>query len=265
MQSFKLGICQNLPGTIKQDNVTRALSMIKEAASQGAQLVLLPEMFYFVYELNKLRAIAEDNQQTLNILAGAAKEYGIYLCTGTMAEKSGDQIFNKSYLIDPAGKVILAYAKSYLFDVDLPGLVVKESSLFTKGSAYPVTDTAFGKIGILVCYDMRFPETGRALVKQGAEIILIPAAFNHITGPMHWHITLRTRAVENQCFVAAASPARNPHSTYHAYGHSLCVDPWGRILTEADTDETIIYCDCNADVLTDTRMRLPLLKGIGLG
>ena len=264
MKQFKLAICQNMPGFDKIQNVARAQQMVRQAAAAGAELIMLPEMFYFVYELKRLRDIAEQHGETLSVLRQTARELGVYLCTGSMAEQEKDNIFNRAYLLDPAGDVILTYSKSYMFDVNLPGLMVQESAVFSPGGSFAIASTTLGNIGMLICFDIRFPETTRELVKRGVEIILVPAAFNTITGPAHWHMTFRTRAVESQCFVAAASPARNKHSTYHAYGHSLVVDPWGKVLTEAGTGEGIVYCTLDPRVLTDTRARLPLLKNIGL-
>jgi predicted amidohydrolase len=264
MQNFKAAICQNLPGSDKQTNVENAIGMIREAAAHGARLVMLPEMFFCPYELEIIPSMSESDGATLDALCRTAREAGIYLCTGSMAVKEGNRIYNRAYLLDPHGDVLLTYDKSYLFDVELPGLSVRESSVISKGNTYAVADTELGRIGILICYDIRFPESGRALARKGAEIILVPAAFNNITGPAHWHVTLRARAIENQCYVAAASPAVNPRSSYAAYGHSLVADPWGTIIAEAGTAQEIIYSEFDAHKLTETRERLPLLKDAGI-
>ncbi len=264
MRSFKAAICQNLPGSDKQTNVENAIGMIREAAAHGARLVMLPEMFFCPYELEIIPSMAESDGATLDALRRIAKEEGIYLCTGSMAVKEGNRIYNRAYLLDPHGDVLLTYDKSYLFDVELPGLSVRESSVISKGGTYAAADTELGRIGILICYDIRFPEAGRALARKGAEIILVPAAFNNITGPAHWHVTLRARAVENQCFVIAASPALDKNSPYRAYGHSLIADPWGTVRCEAGEDRSIVSADLNAGRLRDIRARLPLLKEIGL-
>ena len=260
MQKFKLAVCQNKPIKNKNESVLQAIAKIEEAKANHADLVVLPEIFYYPYELRTLPKLEESNRETLGKLQSTAERLGIYLCTGSMVEKVGDKRFNKSYLIDPAGKVILEYCKSHLFDVNFKNLRTKESLIFDPGDNFAVVETELGKIGILICYDIRFPEAARKLTLMGAEIILVPAAFNNITGPLHWHILFRGRAIENQLFIAAASPACDMESSYHAYGHSMVVDPWGKVLTEAGDSECILYADIDPAVLEETREKLPLLK-----
>lgn len=234
--------------------------MIVKAAKNNAKLIMLPEMFFIPYEMGLIKSIAEENNETLVKLQSIAKKNKIFLCTGSIAEKKDNKIYNKSYLINPGGEVIYHYSKSHLFDVNLPDLKVQESKIFSRGNDLSIVSTELGKIGILICYDIRFPEAARKLALMGTELILIPAAFNNITGPAHWHIIFRARAVENQVFIATASPARNSKSIYKAYGHSLIVNPWGKIISEAGEKEKIIYGEINTDVLLKTRARLPLLK-----
>jgi len=259
MKDFKMAVCQNKPFFDKKKSVARVVDMIKEATDNEARLVMLPEMFYFPYILSELAKQEESDGETVSTLQAAAKSNKIFLCTGTTVEKIGDKRFNKSYLISPEGIIILEYSKCHLYDVDFKELKVKESEYFSRGNLISVADTELGKIGIIICYDIRFPEMARALVNHGAEIILVPAAFNMISGNAHWHLFFRTRATENQVFVAAACPARDNECKYKAYGHSLIVDPWGDILREAGENEEIIYSDLKADRIEDIRNRLPLL------
>lgn len=234
--------------------------MIKKASDKNAQLVVLPEIFYYPYEIKKLKSIAEDNKVLLNKFIKTAENLSLFICTGSMAVKENDKIYNRSYLIDPQGKVILIYDKCHLFDVELPHLTALESEVFSKGYEVNIAETDLGKIGILICYDIRFPEIARKLTLMGAEIILVPAAFNNITGPAHWETLFRARAIENQIFIAAASPARNSKSSYKAFGHSMIIDPWGKIISEAKTGEKIIFADLDPDVIIEKRKILPLLK-----
>ncbi len=257
MDTIKVAICQNKPLQDKEANITHALSLIENAAQNGALLVSLPEIFYYPYELLALRRIADSDNSTLQQLQNKAAKCGIYLCTGSLAVKEGDQIRNTSYFVGPAGKILLEYSKSHLFDVKFDGLHVRESVIFTPGNDVKVVSTPIGTVGILICYDIRFPEMVRTVALKGAEIIIVPAAFNTITGPAHWHILLRARAIENQVFVLAASQARINDAGYIAYGHSLVIDPWGTILTEAGVDEEIIYAELQAKTLTDTREHMP--------
>lgn len=261
MRNFKMAVCQNKPSEDKKKSVEKAVAMIREAASEGASLVTLPEIFYHTYVLPSLPSIAERNNETLNKLVQLAKELKIYLCTGSMVEENekGER-FNKTYFIAPEGKILLEYSKSHLFDVDIPNLCVKESAVFTPGDSLKTVETPLCRIGLLICYDFRFPETARKLALDGAELIIIPAAFNTITGPAHWEVMLRTRAIENQLFIAAASPARNSKAAYKAYGHSMLIDPWGTILAEAGSRKGIIYAEFDRERLEEIRKRLPLLK-----
>lgn len=216
-------------------------------------------MFYYPYELKNLAKIADSEEEILSNFKELSKNLDIYICTGSMAIKDNDKIFNRSYLINNRGEVILKHDKCHLFDVDLPDLRVTESETFTKGNDLNVVKTEYGRIGMLICYDIRFPEACRKLALSGAEIVIVPAAFNNITGPAHWHTIFRARAIENQLFLAAASPAKNRASTYKAYGHSMIIDPWGKILAEAGQNKKIIYAKLSPEVLLNTRKKLPLL------
>ena len=260
MKKFKIAVCQNKPVKNKDESVAQIITKIEEAKANKADLVVLPEIFYYPYELRALPKLEESDRETLAKLQSTAKKLEIHLCTGSMVERIGDKRFNKSYLINPAGEVILEHCKTHLFDVNFKTLRTRESLIFDAGDNFAVADTELGKIGMLICYDIRFPEAARKLTLMGADIILVPAAFNNITGPLHWHILFRGRAIENQVFVAAASPACDMESRYHAYGHSLVVDPWGKILTEADDSECTLYAEIDPDVLSEVRGKLPLLK-----
>ena len=259
MRDFKIAVCQNKPVFDKKKSIDRVLQMINLASENGAKLVLLPEMFYYPYILSELPAQEETNKETVSILQQAAKSNKIFLCTGSTIEKVGNGRFNKSFLISPEGSIILEYSKCHLYDVNFNDLTIRESDYFSHGNSIAVVDTELGKIGIIICYDIRFPEMARALVNRGVEIALVPAAFNTISGNAHWHLFFRTRAVENQIFMAAACPARDNECKYKSFGHSLVVDPWGDILSEATENEEIIYAELKQERLTEVRSKLPLL------
>lgn len=258
MKQFKLAICQLTPGYDRSENIIRASSMIKEAAVRGASLAVLPEMFYYPFEVQSLREAADEWEGTLDQLKEASVKEGIFLCTGSIACREGEHIYNRSFLIDPSGKELLSYSKCHLFDVDFRGLKVRESEVFTPGDRVEVANTSLGCIGILICYDIRFPEMARLSAMKGAEMLLVPAAFNNITGPAHWHITMRSRAVENQVFLAAISQGQNINSSYNAYGHSMVVSPWGDILVEGGSGDELLIADIDPELLEVARNRLPL-------
>ena len=260
MKDFRMAICQNKPSKDKQISIKKVESMISRAAWKGAQLIMLPEIFYHPYELKEIAKLEEKNSETINKLKEIAKQNKIYLCTGSTVEKEGNKRVNKSCLINPQGETILEYSKIHLFDVGFKGLKTKESLVFHSGNSINVADTELGKIGIIICYDIRFPELARSLALQGAEIILVPAAFHRISGEAHWDIFFRCRAVENQVFLAAACPARDMGAQYVTYGHSRIIDPWGSVISEAGTGEEIIFADITNERLNEVQSRLPLLQ-----
>lgn len=260
MKNIIAAVIQNKTNYDKKANITHALELIKRAADNGAQLITLPEIFYYPYELLSLRKIADTDQSTILRLQNIASKWGIYLCTGSLAIKEKKNIRNTSFLIGPTGDILISYSKTHLFDVHFQNLHVKESVVFTPGENLALVHTPIGTIGLLICYDIRFPELSRTYTLKGAEILIVPAAFNLVTGPAHWHILFRTRAMENQVFLLAASQARVEGSPYTIYGHSLIVDPWGTIKEDAGTAEKIIYSDLKSEDLINTRKRMPLLE-----
>jgi omega-amidase len=263
MKPFKLSICQMMVVDEKWENLKKAETMVREAATvEKADVVVLPEIFNSPYNIEVMKEMAEPEEgPTTHLLGSLAKELGIYLIGGSIAEKAGDRIFNTSYTFNPEGKRIGRHRKMHLFDVDIKGGVsFQESSIVAPGDQVTVFDTHYGKMGVAVCYDMRFPELIRLMALQGAELIIVPAAFNTTTGPAHWHETIKVRAVDNQVFFAAASPARNLNSSYHAYGYSKIVDPWGTVLAETDELESTVSAFIDPAKIGEIRAQLPLLK-----
>ncbi|MFC1504827.1 carbon-nitrogen hydrolase family protein, partial [Spirochaetota bacterium] len=258
--NLKLAVCQLKPAYDKQKNIDKAVKMIKKASDAGANMALLPEMFVYPYEMNALMHITDTHDETISQLAACAKENNVYICSGSIPLKKGKKLTNTSFLIDRKGNTILTYSKCHLFDVSFNELKVRESAYFSPGTEVQSASTEYGRIGIAICYDIRFPELIRKLTLQGIHILLVPAAFSILTGRAHWHTTFRCRAAENQIFIAAASPARNTASSYKAYGHSMIIGPWGDVLAEAKTGEKVIIAELNHRVLKEMRKRLPLLK-----
>ncbi len=260
MQSFTLAVIQNRPSFDKERNLADVLRLIAHARRRGAEAVCLPEIFIYPYVLSRLPEAAEEDNASLSRLQEAARRHRIYLCTGSLPVRENGRLYNRAFLLGPDGDVLLTHDKAHLFDVRLPGLAAAESAVFTPGHTLGTVQTPWGVFGLLVCYDIRFPEAARRLALSGTEVLFVPAAFNHVTGPAHWHLTFRARAVENQCFVAAVSPAVTPGASYRAYGHSLIIDPWGRILAEAGRGPAVRLARLSAETLDATRARLPLLR-----
>ncbi|MBN1758101.1 MAG: carbon-nitrogen hydrolase family protein, partial [Chitinispirillaceae bacterium] len=255
MRSFTIALCQITPDHDKAANVDRAFAMVSEAAGRGAELIILPEIFYYPFELQGLRRIAGDEEVILRRFKEHARRLGIHLCTGSMVEKRGKRHYNTSRLFGPDGAELLSYSKCHLFDADPDGIRVRESLVFTHGESFTVAQTPLGTIGILICYDIRFPEMARQAALLGVDVLLVPAVFNQVTGPAHWECFMRTRAVENQCFLAAAFQGRSSdqQASYQAYGHSMVISPWGDILSEAGEGECIVYATVDPERIRETK------------
>lgn len=262
IEKYKLAVVQMKVTDNKKENISKAKDMIREAAQKGANLVILPEIFNSPYNNSSFPVYAEEfpGETSLEMMK-IAKECSIVLVAGSIPEKEGDSIFNTCYVYNESGEVIGRHRKIHLFDINIKGgQYFKESDVLTAGKDFTVVDTKFGKIGIAICYDVRFPEYFRILSEMGAELVTLPAAFNMTTGPAHWEISLRMRAVDNQIYMAAASPARDESQSYVSYANSMIVDPWGKVLENADTDEKIIYSDIYRKRVYEIREQLPLLK-----
>lgn len=262
MKDFKLAVCQVSVTDDKDWNIDNAERMIRQAVEEGAQLVVLPEIFNSPYDTKCFSKYSEVFPgKTSNRMMSLAKELGIYLLAGSIPENDNGDIYNTAYFYDRKGNMIARHRKMHLFDIDIKGgQYFKESDVLTPGDDFTVLDTDLGRIGIGICYDVRFPEYFRALSTMGAEMVLLPAAFNMTTGPLHWEISLRVRALDNQIFMVGASSARNESGTYVSYANSRIIDPWGTILAGADEKETIIYADIEGTKVESVRNQLPLIK-----
>ena len=258
---FKIGICQMNITESKERNLSKAEEMIRLAAREKSQVIVLPEMFNCPYETGAFPKYAEEYMgKTTQLLASLSKALGVYIVGGSIPERDKGQIYNTSFIFDKNGELIGKHRKIHLFDIDIEdGIKFKESDTLGRGNNITVFDTEYGRIGVAICYDMRFPELMRLMALKGAEVIIVPAAFNMTTGPAHWNLTLRARAIDNQVYYVAASPARNLEASYHAYGHSALVNPWGEIISQADEKETVLYGEVDLDYLKNIRKQLPLL------
>lgn len=262
-KQLNLGICQIQVTNDKSTNLRHAGEMIKSAVRDGAEMVVLPEVFNVPYVTSIMASQAEVYPgETARFLSETARKNRCILVGGSIPERSqnGD-IFNTSYTFDQDGNLIGAHRKIHLFDIDIPGQITfKESKVFTAGNTLEIIRYQDLCIGTIICYDIRFPELARLLTQQGANMLIVPAAFNMTTGPAHWDLLMRSRAIDNQLFVVAASPARNPEASYHAWGHSMVVDPWGMVMAEAGHGEEILNCRLDFSVLDRVRKEMPLLN-----
>ncbi|NTW05675.1 MAG: carbon-nitrogen hydrolase family protein [Peptococcaceae bacterium] len=263
MNRFKVSICQMSVSNEKQKNLSTASDMIKMSAAEGANLVILPEMFICPYDLELFQDYSENypEGETLRMLSKIARNEKIYLVGGSLPERQGKRIYNSSFIFDPQGEVIGKHRKIHLFDSNLDkDVCFKESEVISSGDTITVVNTAHGPIGVAICYDLRFPEIFRLMSLSGAILAVVPAAFNDITGPAHWEMLLRSRAVDNQFYLAGASPARYQTKSLTIYGHSMLVDPWGEVIAKAGEEEQLVIGEIFPDRLTEIRDKLPLLK-----
>jgi len=262
VDNFKIAVCQMKILENKEENLAKAEKMIKEASSKGCDLVVLPEMFNCPYNNEFFPKYAEEFPgRTSRFLSRLAESENIYIVGGSIPEKDGGKIYNTSYIFDKTGKLIGKHRKMHLFDIDVEdGISFKESDTLGPGNRVTVFETEFCKVGVAICYDMRFPELMRLMALKDAEIIIVPAAFNMTTGPAHWDSLIKVRALDNQVYFVAASPSRDLDSSYIAYGHSLIVDPWGDTVSEAGIEEEIIYGTIDLNRVKKIREQLPLLK-----
>lgn len=262
-RKFKIGVCQMLVLDQKDDNLAKARSMIREAATHGSRIVILPEMFNCPYNSSLFPGYAETYPEgkTFKMMSEAAVTEGIYLVGGSLPEREEGSIFNTSFVFGPQGEFLAKHQKIHLFDVDLPdGLSFRESKTLGRGQKITVVKTGVANLGVAICYDIRFPELSRLMVLMGADLIVVPASFNMNTGPAHWELLLRTRAVDNQVFIIGAATARDTGASYVSYGNSAIVDPWGDIIVRADEKETILYGDIDLGRIDQIRAALPLLR-----
>jgi predicted amidohydrolase len=245
-------------------NRDAAVALVREAADAGADYVQTPEMTSLV-ERSKAslfeKVTGQDEDPTLAALREVARERGLVVQIGSLAVRNGDKIANRAFLIDGQGAITASYDKVHLYDVDLPnGERWRESATYTGGACAVVADTPWAPIGVTICYDIRFPALFRALAEAGATILTAPACFTQQTGEAHWHVLHRARAIETGSFMISAAQGGHHEDGRDTYGHSLIVDPWGKVLADAGGNEPgVILAEIDLSRVTDARARIPAL------
>lgn len=263
MEKIKIAAIQMSTVADKMENVRTVKTYLEKIKDENPDFVILPEMFCCPYQTENFPIYAEkEGGPVWQQLSGYAKQYGIYLIGGSMPEKDAEgNVYNTSYIFDREGKQIGKHRKVHLFDIDVKGgQTFKESDTLTAGDSDTVFDTEFGKIGVMLCFDIRFPELSRMMVNDGAKVIFVPAAFNMTTGPAHWELSFRTRALDNQIYMVGCAPARDVSAGYISWGHSIVTDPWGRVTGMLDENEGILLAELDMDYEEQVREELPLLK-----
>ena len=264
---MKVALCQMNSGDDLQANRASAGELLAAAAEGGADLACLPEVWTYLGSASRHREVAESVPgPTSEWLAEIARANRMWVHGGSILEAVGDdgKVFNTSVLFDRDGELVATYRKIHLFDVQLPGQPpIRESFSYTAGDEMVTAETEFGRVGLSICYDVRFPELYRALVAQGAELLFVPAAFTFETGKDHWDVLLRARAIEEQAFVIAAAQWGTwgpPEKNRRCYGNSLVADPWGRVIARAEDGVGVTFAELDLEEVRRVREQLPALR-----
>ena len=268
---MRVALCQMNAGEDVAVNLEVAETLLREAAGGGADLAVLPEYFGYLGSSNGRREAAEPIPGPVSDrLAAAAHEHEMWVLGGGLLEASDGHVYDSVALFDRSGELVARYRKIHLYDVDLPGLPpFRESATITPGEELVTHATEFCRVGLSICYDVRFPELYRGLMALGAEVLMVPAQFQYETGKDHWHTLLRARAIENQCYVVAAGQWGRygaPEAGRRSYGHSLVADPWGRVIAEAPEEGNgVWFADLDLTELRRIRRTFPTLQHRRLG
>jgi predicted amidohydrolase len=263
--SFTVGLIQMRSGLVPAANVDAATKLIREARAAGANYVQTPEMTNIVANRRDqmlAATVPEERDSSLAAFRSLARELGIHLHIGSLAiQVSPERAANRSFVIDPHGEIIARYDKIHMFDVDLAGgESYRESRSYQPGESAVVTDLPWGRLGLTICYDLRFPLLHRALAEAGASFIAIPSAFTRQTGEAHWHVLMRARAIENTAFVFAAAQGGRHEDGRETFGHSVIVDPWGHILAEGGTEPGVVLASIDPAEVATVRAKIPSLQ-----
>jgi predicted amidohydrolase len=259
---MKIAILQIEVSNSKEANIKKVEQLIKSKKNNSVDMFILPEMFICSYKINLFLDYAEMQGGDLWIqLSKLASKYGVYLVAGSVPEFDDGHIYNTSYVFNRNGKQIGKHRKIHLCDIEIgKEQGFRESDVISVGYEATVFSTEFGKIGLCICSDFRFPELSRIMVDQGAEIIIVPSNFNITTGSSHWDILFRTRALDNQVYTIGIAPAKNDNGNINSWGHSLVVSPWGEIVNQLDQKENVMICEIDTNLVTRVRENLPLLS-----
>lgn len=270
---MRVALCQMRSGDDVATNVATAEGLLNEAADGGADIAALPEVFPFLGPAAGILEAAEPvpGGPACEMLARTASARSVWVLGGSVIEAGEDgAVFNSSPLFDRSGELVAKYRKIHLFDVELPGQPpIKESATYAAGHEVVTAETGLCRAGLSICYDLRFPELYRGLMAAGAQVLFVPAAFTHHTGQAHWQVLLRARAIENQCYVVAPGQWGTwgpPEDKRRCYGHSMVVDPWGRVVAEAPEEgDVVTFADLDLAELRRIRKTLPALQHRRLG
>lgn len=264
-QKFRAGLLQMRSGRTVDANIADAVKLAREAKAAGADYIQTPEMTNLMEQSRKIlfaAIVEEERDPSLAAFRELARELKVYFHVGSLAVKaSPEKAANRSFLIDPAGELVARYDKIHMFDVELgAGESYRESNNYRPGESAVLADLPWGRMGLTVCYDLRFPSLYRALAEAGAEFLAIPAAFTKITGEAHWSVLMRARAIETGSYVLAAAQGGLHENGRETFGHSIVVDPWGKVVAEGGIEPGVIMAEIDPALVGNARSRIPSLQ-----
>jgi len=265
VQKFRAGLLQMRSGRKVDANIAAAAKLAREAKAAGADYIQTPEMTNLMEQKTKALfsiLVEEERDPSLAAFRELARELNVHFHVGSLAVKaSPEKAANRSFAIDPTGEIVARYDKIHMFDVELgAGESYRESNNYRAGEAGVLADLPWGRLGVTICYDLRFPALYRALAEAGATMLAIPSAFTQKTGEAHWHVLNRARAIENGCYVFAAAQGGKHENGRETFGHSLIVDPWGRVLAEGGSEPGVVMAEIDPAEIAKARGRIPSLE-----
>ena len=265
VQKFRAGLLQMRSGRKVDANIAAAAKLAREAKAAGADYIQTPEMTNLIEQKTKALfsiLVEEERDPSLAAFRQLARELKMHLHIGSLAVKaSPEKAANRSFVIDPTGEIVARYDKIHMFDVEIgAGESYRESNNYRPGESAVLVDLPWGRMGLTICYDLRFPSLYRALAEAGADFLAIPAAFTKITGEAHWHILTRARAIETGSYVLAAAQGGMHENGRETYGHSIVIDPWGNVVAEAGTEPGVIMAEIDPALVASARSRIPSLQ-----
>ena len=244
----------------KEENLRHARKLLEQVSRDGAQIAVLPEMFCCPYSNRYFREYGEEQGGLAwQMLSQAAQELNLWIVGGSIPELCEGKVYNTSYVFNAEGAQVAKHRKTHLFDINVEGgQAFRESEVLTPGDQVTVFDTPWGKMGLCICFDLRFQELSKLMADKGAQMIVVPAAFNMTTGPAHWELLFRQRAVDNQIFTLGVAPARNENAEYVSYGNSILCDPWGTVVARAGAEEEVLLAEIDFCRNESIRRQLPI-------
>ena len=259
---MKIALIQMKVGMDKEKNLQKARQLVLRAGREGARIAVLPEMFCCPYAGEYFPRFAEPvGGHIYTELSSMAKDANLTLVGGSFPQEEDGKLYNTSFVFSRDGQLRASHRKAHMFDIDVKGgQSFRESDTFTPGDMITVFRTAGHTFGLAICFDIRFPEMFRAMALRGAEAVFVPAAFSMTTGPMHWELSFRMRAVDNQFYTIGCAPAQDKYGVYHSYAHSIVCNPWGKVLADAGENECVTVVDIDLDENQRVREQLPILS-----